>query len=334
MTSIPSSRPGPRPAAPARHDRIMLGIGLMVGATALLSLSNALSKVLVAHYPVGEVMFFRSSVALGLCAALLLPTGGLSVLATRRPGAHVARGLSQAISQTLTVAALGLLPLASVTAIGFSAPLFAAVIAILWFGERADGTRWAFLVAGFVGVLVVTDPGAETLRLGGLLALGNAVMYGSVTVAVRGMTKTESAATLLMWQMGVMTVAHAGLLLFGFRCPGAADALLFGLLGASNAGAQFLWTRALASAPATVVSPFYYLMLVFGAALGFLVFGEVPTGQLVIGAGIVVAAGLTLALHEAKLIRWQAVGRLGAKVLLAGTGPFRRPAARPLSSAR
>ena len=317
-----SAVPGPR-----GKDRILLGIALMIGATLFLTLSNVLSKLLVVRYPVGEVMFFRSSVALMLCCGILLPRRGLAVFRTAKPGAHVARGLSQAISQTLTVAALGLLPLASVTAIGFSAPLFAAVVAILVYREKSDWMRSAFLVIGFIGVLVVTRPGADTLRLGALLALGNAVMYGSVTVAVRSMTKTESASTLLMWQMAVMTIVHAGMIAFGFRVPALADLGLFGCLGLANAGAQFLWTRALANAPATVVSPFYYLMLVWGIGFGFVTFGEIPTPTLVIGAGIVVASGMLLILHEAGLTR----RLLG---LVRGQAPVRRQAGRTFPTGR
>jgi drug/metabolite transporter (DMT)-like permease len=289
-------RPPAEAARPA--DNIPLGIALMIGATMLLTLSNAFSKHLVAHYPVGEVMFLRSSIAFGLVCAFMLPATGLGVFRTKRPGAHVARGLSQAISQTLTVLALGLMPLAGVTAIGFSAPLFAAVVAILWHKEASDPVRWGVLVVGFLGVLVVTNPGADSLQVGALFALGNAVMYGTVTVAVRGMAKTEKAGTLLIWQMAVMAAAHSLLLVFGFRWPSGSDAALFGLLGASNVGAQYLWTRALALAPATAVSPFYYLMLVWGMALGYLAFGEVPTPHLIVGGLIVVAAGALLLWHE------------------------------------
>ena len=305
------------------QDRHLRGIALMIGATMLLSVVNAVSKILIARYPVGEVMVLRSSTAMVMCCAWLIPANGLSIFATRRPAAHIGRGLSQAVSQTLTVAALGLLPLASVTAIGFSAPLFAAVVEFLFYGERPNRMRGAVLIVGFIGVLIVTRPGSDTLQLGALLALGNAVMYGSVTVAVRSMTKTESASTLLVWQMGVMTIAHAGLLVFGFRCPTAPDALLFVLLGSANAGAQLLWTRALASAPTVVVSPFYYLMLVWGTGLGLLAFGEVPEAHVVIGGVIVAAAGLTILLHEGRIL-----SRL-ATLARQGFRPIRRRAIPP-----
>ena len=85
-------------------------------------------------------------------------------------------------------------------AISFSAPLFAALVSIIWLKERAGYVRGCALVVGFCGVLIVTNPGANSLTLGALFALINAVMYGTVTVAVRGMTRTESANTLVIWQ--------------------------------------------------------------------------------------------------------------------------------------
>lgn len=289
---------GPLGAARGR-DNVPLGIGLMIGATLLLALTNVLSKHLVAIYPVGEVMFFRSASAFMACCALILPTTGLSVFATRRPRSHMARGASQAISQTLTVAALALMPLAGVMAIGFSAPLWAALVAVLVFRERSDARRWTMLLVGFAGVMIVLRPGPDLLQIGAVFALANAVMYGSVTVAVRGMAKTETARTLLMWQMATMTVCHALLLPLGCRWPSLADGALLVALGLANAGAQYLWTRALSLAPASAVSPFYYLMLVWGIVLGFLFWGEVPDAALLLGSAIVVASGVALLWHEA-----------------------------------
>src|SRR5205085_5260660 len=132
-----------------------------------------LAKWLVARYPVDEVMFLRSSASFLACAAFILPAAGFRVFATRRPRAHLARGLSQSVSQTFTVLALGLMPLAGATAISFSAPLWSALAAALWFKERAGPARWSALLAGFFGVLVVAHPGADLLQLGALFALAN-----------------------------------------------------------------------------------------------------------------------------------------------------------------
>ena len=287
-------------------DNVPLGIACMAGATLMFAASSAVMKFEVARYPLGEVMAARSLSSLLVCTAAVLPATGLAAFATRRPGAHVARGLSQAVSQTFTVIALWYMPLAGAIAISFSAPLFAAIISLVWLRERCDFPRFAALAVGFSGVIVVTRPGADSLQIGALFALMNAAMYGSVTVAVRGMTKTESTTTLLMWQMAVVAVCHSALLAFGFASPSAADAaLLFGS-GVANGLAQTLWTKSLRLAPTAAVSPFYYLLLVWAILIGFLVWGERPSASLIIGSGVVVAAGLALLVREAR------AGRPGA----------------------
>ncbi len=187
-----------------RIEDVPRAILLMVIATVLFSTASAASKWLVGIYPIGEVLCLRSLSSFVACAAVMLPVTGLSVFATRRAGAHLARGLSQSISQAALLIAFSLMPLAGAVAINFSAPLFAAVVSIVWLKERAGFVRGGALVIGFLGVLIVTNPGANSLTLGALFALVNAVMYGSVTVAVRGMARTESANTLVIWQLTVL----------------------------------------------------------------------------------------------------------------------------------
>ncbi|HTP90838.1 MAG TPA: DMT family transporter [Xanthobacteraceae bacterium] len=291
------------PEVKARTDHVPRGILCMILATLLFSGAAAFAKWQVALYPVGEVMFLRSLSSLLVCAAVMLPITGFSVFATKRPRDHIARGLSQSISQTFSVLAFSLMPLAGAVAISFSSPLFAALVSIIWLKERAGLARWGALLVGFFGVLIVTDPGTDSLTLGALFALGNAVMYGSVTVAVRGMTKTESANTLLIWQMVTIAGFHSLLLFFGFRWPAPLDAaMLFGS-GLTNVIGQYFWTQALRLAPATAVSPFYYLMLVWALVIGFAVWGDIPSRGLLIGSAIVVASGLFLLWREARLQR-------------------------------
>jgi len=295
--------PGRRPDAPPfikPSDNVPLGILWMVAATVLLALAAAIAKWQAAIYPVGEIMFFRSLSGLIFCAVIVLPVSGIAVFSTRRPGAHIARGLSQAVSQTFTVIAVSLMPLAGAVAISFSAPLWAALLSILWLKERAGPARWCVLLTGFSGVLIVTHPGADAFQIGALFALANAVMYGSVTVAVRGMTATESPNTLLMWQMSIMAICHCFLLVFGFTWPTPVDAAMLAVGGVANAAAQYAWTRALLLAPASAVSPFYYLMLVWAMVFGFVIWGDIPTLALAMGSAIVVASGLFLLWHEAQ----------------------------------
>jgi drug/metabolite transporter (DMT)-like permease len=286
-----------------RSDDVPRGIVCMVIATILFSGASAASKWLVGLYPVGEVLCLRSFASLIAGAVMILPVSGLSVFATHRPRDHLARGLSQAISQFCLLFAFSLMPLAGAVAINFSAPLFAALVSIIWLKEPAGFTRGAALVIGFVGVLIVTNPGSNSLTLGALFALTNAVMYGTVTVAVRGMTRTESANTLVIWQLAVLAFFHSFLLLFGWRSPSAIDAaMLFGT-GFTNAIGQWFWTKALHLAPAPAVTPFYYLMLVWALMFGFFIWGDIPSASLLVGSAIVVMTGLFLFLREARLQR-------------------------------
>jgi len=296
---------------PDRADNVPAGIVMMIIATMLFAGASAASKWLVASYPVGEVLFLRSLSSFIAGAAVILPVSGLAVYATRRPRDHLARGLSQSISQLSLLLAFSLMPLAGAVAINFSAPLFAALVSIVWLKERAGLARGAALLIGFVGVLIVTNPGANSLTLGALFALINAVMYGTVTVAVRGMTRTESANTLVIWQLTVLAVCHSLLLCLGWRRPSAIDAaLLFGT-GFVNAIGQWFWTKALHLAPAPAVTPFYYLMLVWALVVGFVIWGDVPSAGLLIGSAIVVATGLFLFLREARLQQALSAARRG-----------------------
>jgi drug/metabolite transporter (DMT)-like permease len=309
QTDTRSASPG-APATPADLKRMMgrtedvpRAILLMIVATILFAGASAASKWLVGLYPVGEVLFLRSLSSLITGAAMILPVSGLSVYATVRPRDHILRGMSQSVSQLSLLLAFSLMPLAGAVAINFSSPLFAALVSIVWLRERAGAARWAALLIGFVGVLIVTNPGANSLTLGALFALVNAIMYGSVTVAVRGMTRTESANTLVIWQLTVLAFFHSFLLFFGWRWPTPLDAVLMFGTGFTNAIGQWFWTRSLHLAPAAAVTPFYYLMLVWSLVIGFLVWGDVPTLSLLIGSAIVVVTGLFLFLREARLQR-------------------------------
>jgi len=149
-------------------------------------------------------------------------------------------------------------------------------------------------------VLIVTNPGADTFQIGALFALANAVLYGSVTAGVRGMTATESADTLTMYQMVLITFFFALTLPFGFVVPSRADAAMLALNGATNALGQYWWTRALHLAPASAVTPLYYLSLVWAMFFGYAIWGDIPTVSLLLGSAIVVASGLFLLWRETR----------------------------------
>ena len=297
--SDPHSHPT-TPASPTRQEHIPLAIGYMVAAGAIFSFSNAASKLLAERYPVGEVLFSRVLVSLILFCAFVLPTAGFAVFRTRRLGAHGLRSVSQFTSQMLLLTAFTMMPLASAMAISFSAPLFATLASLFFLKEPVGGRRWLVLGLGFAGVLIVTNPGADAFQAGALFALGNAILFGTVTAGVRGMTSTESAATLTIYQLLLLTLLYGLTLPFVFKAPVWADAPMIVANGVTNMLGQYWWTRSLHLAPTSAVAPFQYLSFVWAMMYGYAFWGDIPTASLLLGSAIVVGSGIYLIWHEAR----------------------------------
>jgi drug/metabolite transporter (DMT)-like permease len=282
----------------ARVERIPLAIAYILSATFVFTCTSALSKWLIATYPIGEVAFLRAFTPLIGLSLFVLPRMGLTVFRTKKLKGHLLRGATQSCSQVFLLIAFSLMPLASAVAINFSAPIFATIASILMLRERVGSARWSALIVGFFGVLVVTNPGADTFTIGALFALANAVMYGTITAGVRGLTRTESTETLTMYQMLLMSTAFALMLPFGFRMPTLGDGLWLVLNGIGNGIAQYWWTRALHLAPTSAVAPFQYFSLIWAMLLGFAVWGDLPTASLLVGGAVVAGSGLFLLWHE------------------------------------
>ena len=283
----------------ARADRVPRGITYMLAATVMFAISSAITKWQVGSYSFAEVLFFRALISLAACMVLILPRTGLTVFRTRRLRDHLARSGTQSVAQSLLTIAFMMMPLGGAIAINFSAPLFATLFAAFWLKEKVGLARGLALIAGFFGVLIVAAPGADSFRIGALFAIGNAVLFGSVTAAVRGMTTTESAETLTMYQMVFLTVFFAvAMSIFGFAWPSNRDLGAMLVNGLFNGLGQYWWTRSLSLAPPSAVGPFYYFSLVWAIVLGFLFWSEMPTLPLLAGSAVVVGSGLFLLWHE------------------------------------
>jgi drug/metabolite transporter (DMT)-like permease len=298
--SANGTAPPPVPARPVRQENVTLAIGLMLVSTFVFTCTSALSKWLIETYPIGEVLFSRVFVPLIGLAIIILPRKGLAVFHTNRFKGHLLRGVSQSTSQTFLMIAFSLMPLASAVAINFSAPIFATLASMYFLRETVGIARWSAILVGFFGVLVVTSPGTDTFTIGAFFALANAILYGTVTAGVRGMTSTESTDTLTMYQMLLMSAAFSLMLPFGFVMPGWADAGWLILNGVGNGLAQYMWTRAIHLAPTSVVSPFQYFSLIWAMLLGFAIWGDMPTVSLIIGSAVVAGSGLFLLWWEAR----------------------------------
>jgi drug/metabolite transporter (DMT)-like permease len=282
-----------------QRDQILPGIFYMIASTIMFSAVNALVKWEVAIYPVDEVAFFRSAFSIIPCLLIVLPRRGLAaVIRTERFGAHLKRALSQLCSMTAIFMAFKLMPLAGAMAISFSAPLITTVLSVFILKEKVGIHRWSAIGIGLIGVIVITDPGAGTFQLGAVFALANAVLISSVAVAIRRMGQTESAETLLFYQITLLTVLTGLFLPFGFILPTLFDGALLTLAGLANGVAQYWWTKSLHIAPPSAVVPFNYLSLLWATIIGFAIWGDLPTLHLILGSGVLVATGLYILWRE------------------------------------
>jgi drug/metabolite transporter (DMT)-like permease len=290
------------PAAPAtapRADDIRLGILYMVASVFLFSIQNAIGKWLAQSYPIPMLVFFRSAVALLPSYILVMRAGGVRVLRTTRLGAQFGRAAIWGGSNVASFFAYHLLPLADAVALTFAAPLFLTALSWPMLKERVGRERWIAVSVGFVGVLFMARPSGAGNWAGMGYALLCAICNAVGTLSVRGLTRTESTASIVFYTALFMTVGTLPVLPFYWVTPRPFGLALFCSIGLIGGVSQYWTTQALYYAPAAAVSPFNYMALIWGSILGFAVWGEVPTVPIVIGSAIVTLTGLYLLRHEA-----------------------------------
>lgn len=283
-----------------RLEGVTGGIILRIAAAGAFSLMSGFMK-LAADQGVSapEMMFHRAVFGLPVVIAWVLMGPGLSALTTRRPLMHVWRS-AIGISGILCIfQALTLLPLADATTIGFTAPIFATILSFLFLKESVGRHRWAAVIVGFIGVAVVMRPGGESLpALGVAFALVGALFSASVTVTLRGLSRTEHVAAIVFWFfVGCAVVGVCFLPAFGqMHGPLAFAFLIAG--GLTGGVAQLCMTESLRLAPVSAVAPFDYLQIGGAVAFGWLAMAATPTASTLTGAALIAAAGLYTAWRE------------------------------------
>lgn len=287
----------------ASREEVRTGILYMLATVLIFTVINALVKWEAARYPIGEVVFFRCALSLLPCLVLVAANGGPRLLLrTRRLTQNILLGILQFVSLMFIFAAFGMMPLADVVAIGFSTPLFLTLLSIPLLGERVGPHRWAAVLAGFAGVLLMIRAGGGfgggLASTGALLTLASSVISAIITIAVRRMTLTEPSPLLVTYPALVTTVLSVTLLPSGWTVPDWQDALLLAAIGLGSGIGQFWWTQAFRFAPAAVAAPLSYLSMIWSMGLGYLFWGDMPTSMLIAGAVVVAASGLYIVYRE------------------------------------
>lgn len=287
------------------------GIGLKILSVLVFTLMAICIKASAPRIPPGQAVFFRSLFAIPVILAWLSMSGRLpGNLATSNPLGHVWRGLAGTGAMALGFTALGLLPLPEVTALGYAAPLLTVIFAAMFLGEQVRVFRLAAVVFGLVGVMIVLAPritvapgaGTPAETVGAFAALMGAVLAAMAQVFVRKLVHSEPTAAIVFY----FSVTGAALSLvvtlpFGWVVPGTGEAAL--LIGAGLLGGlgQILLTESYRHAETGVIAPFEYVSMIFALILGYFVFAEVPTPSMLVGATLIVLAGLFIIWRERRL---------------------------------
>lgn len=289
--------PKPNSASPAMPDRTLAGIGLMLVAMFAFSINDVMGKWLVATYSVAQLLLIRSLAAALMLAPAIHRAGWRTIVHQERPWLHFARAVCSTAEVAFFYWAVVYLPLADAVAFYLACPIFVTLFAIVFLKEQVGWRRWLAIVAGFGGVLIAVNPTGAGIGWPALIALTGTLLFAGLNIFTRKLAGANEVA-LVTWQV-------AGALLFGlmvapFRWvpPSLFDLACLGLLGVVSALAHMGVNRSLRYAPAAVVVPYQYTLIVWAVILGFIFFGDIPKPHVLTGSAIIVVAGLYIFMRE------------------------------------
>ncbi|MGC2081858.1 MAG: DMT family transporter [Bradyrhizobium sp.] len=279
----------------------LAGIGLMLLSISMFSFGDALGKFLVGTYAVGQLLWLRA------CAALLVLSP--VIWRNRAQFRHLERPwlqLFRVVLSTLEVAAFFLatvyLPLADVVTYYLAGPVFVTALSALVLREHVGCRRWCAVLVGFCGVVIALRPSAQTFSLPALIALGGSFSFSVLMLITRSLRATPDVVMASSQFVGTFLLG-AVMAPFGWVTPTYGSLVLFATAGLISVTALFCVNRSLKLAPASVVVPSQYTMIVWAVMFGFIVFGDVPQPATIAGAVIIIGAGLYIFLRERKLGR-------------------------------
>jgi drug/metabolite transporter (DMT)-like permease len=279
----------------------LAGIGLMLLSIFMFSFGDATGKFLVATYSVGQLLCLRA------CAALLVLSPVIwrhrsQFLNPERPWLQLLR----VVLSTLEVAAFFLaavyLPLADVITYYLAGPIFVTALSALVLGEHVGWRRWSAILIGFCGVLIALRPSTQTFSLPALIALGGSLSFAVLMLITRSLRATPDIVMASSQFVGTFLLG-AAMAPFGWVTPTPGSLVLFAAAGIISVSALFCVNRSLKLAPASVVVPYQYSMIVWAVIFGVVVFGDVPHPATIVGAAIIIGAGLYIYLRERSLGR-------------------------------
>ncbi|MER8894974.1 DMT family transporter [Mesorhizobium sp. M0676] len=279
---------------------LLAGILLMLAGDFMFALNDAMGKWLVASFSVGQVVLIRSIGAFIVLGPMIANQGAGRLFRMERPVLQILRVLATTVDTALFYAAVVYLPLADVMSFYMAGPIYVAALSHFLLGEKVGWRRWAAILVGFCGVLIILKPSSAAFSQSSLFALVGSIAFAFAIILSRRLRGT-SDTTLVTWQT-IGTLLVGGVMTIGaWQTPSALDFGAMLLLGIVSCSAHLMITRALKLAPASTLAPLHYSLLLWAVIFGLAFFGDVPGPRILIGAAIVVLAGLFI-FHRQKVV--------------------------------
>lgn len=281
---------------------VMRGIVLMCLSTIAFSIMHGLVRFVSEVLPPFQIAFFRNIFGLAFLLPLLMRSR-FAILRTKQIGLHALRGVINMAAMLMFFTALAISPIAKVTALGFTAPIFMAILAVLVLGERFRIYRWSAIFLGFVGMLIILRPGLVAIDTGALLVIGSAALWAVAMIIIKIQSRTELSLTIVAYMgifLGVFSIAPAVWVWQPFGLQTLGFMVLIGLFGSI---AQMAISESLKETDSTALMPFDFLKLIWTAMIGVWFFSEIPDIYTWIGATVIFLSGLFIAIRERSIQR-------------------------------
>ena len=279
---------------------LLAGILLMLAGDFMFALNDAMGKWLVASFSVGQVVFIRSIGAFIVLGPMIANQGTAKLFQMERPVLQSLRVVATTVDTALFYAAVVYLPLADVMSFYMAGPIYVAALSHFLLGEKVGWRRWAAILVGFCGVLIILKPSSAAFSLSSMFALVGSIAFAFAIILSRRLRGT-SDTTLVTWQTIGTLLVGAVMTIGAWRTPSALDFGAMLLLGIVSCSAHLMITRALKLAPASTLAPLHYSLLIWAVIFGLAFFGDVPGPRILIGSAIVVLAGLFI-FHRQKVV--------------------------------
>lgn len=282
---------------------VALGIGFAVLGFFLFTVMDTAAKALSGGYPIHQIVFFNALFTMVPVTLLVLKTGGVSGLSRDVLPLIALRGASGMIAALAGFFAFSQMPLADVYAVVFAAPLFITALSVPVLGETVGLRRWSAVIVGFVGVIIMLNPGAGLLSLGAVGAIIGALGYATSVLLTRKIGTRASAGTVALFSNLVVLSVMGPWTVIDHVVPSLADLGLFACVGLLGGTGLICIISAFRAMPAAIIAPFQYTQMIWGVAFGYVIWGDIPTIRIAIGCAIVIASGLYIVHRETHLGR-------------------------------